>query len=201
MRILSRTILSFRYHVLQSHRLDWRDFLGTTNPVAIALMARMRIAPNDRWRVKAASLRLLIGARLSRSHQRLISQFVDVYVPLQAAEHAAFQAEVASFAMPQREAVMDIVTSWQREGRAEGRAEGLVEGKLRLLERQLMRKFGVLSDDVTSRLTLLSSSQLTALGEALLDFTSLSDVERWLTAPPPPVNDDQADEADQADED
>lgn len=201
MRILSRTILSFRYHVLQSHRRDWRDFLGTTNPVAIALMAWMRIAPHDRWRVKAASLRLLIGARLSRSHQRLISQFVDVYVPLQAAERAAFQAEVASFATPKREAVMDIVTSWQREGRAEGRAEGLVAGQQLLVTRLLTRKLGALSDAVLVQTATLSVSQLTALGEALLDFTSLSDVERWRIAPPPPVNDDQADADDQADED
>lgn len=196
-RILSRTILSFSYHVLQSNMLDWRDFLGTTNPVAIALMARMRIAPNDRWRVKAASLRLLVGARLSPSQQRIISQFMDVYLPLQAAEREAFQAEVASFATVEREAVMDIVTSWQREGRA--------EGQRLILERQLTRKFGVLPDDVIARLPQLSSSQLTALGEALLDFTTVSDVERWLAAPPPPVNEDDdagedEDEDDQADE-
>ena len=142
-------------------------------------------------------MRLLVGARLSPSQQRIISQFMDVYLPLQAAEREAFQAEVASFATVEREAVMDIVTSWQREGRA--------EGQRLILERQLTRKFGVLPDDVIARLPQLSSSQLTALGEALLDFTTVSDVERWLAAPPPPVNEDDdagedEDEDDQADE-
>ena len=170
-------------------------------------MVRRPIAADERWRVKAASLRLLARARLTGVQQRLLSQFVDVYLPLQAAQCEAFQAEVASFTTPERETVMEIVTSWQREGRAEGRAEGLVEGQLRLLERQLARKFGVLPDHVIARLPQLSSSQLTALGEALLDFTTVSDVERWLASPPPPVNeaDDEAededeDEDDQADE-
>lgn len=93
---------------------------------------------------------------------------------------------------------MEIVTSWELKGRA--------EGQRLILERQLTRKFGALSEDVTSRLTQLSSSQLTALGEALLDFTTMSDVERWLATPPPPVSEDDdeyegEDEDDLADED
>jgi hypothetical protein len=94
-RIVSRTILSFSYHVLQSNMLDWRDFLGTTNPVAIALMARMRIAPNDRWRVKAAILRLLIGAHLTGTQRRLLGQFVDIYLKLGDREERAFHLNFA----------------------------------------------------------------------------------------------------------
>lgn len=94
---------------------------------------------------------------------------------------------------------MEIMGSWELRGRA----RGLVEGQLLLLERQLTRKFGALPDTVTSRLNQLSSSQLTALGEALLDFTSLSDVEHWLASPPPPVSaaDEDEDEDELLDED
>lgn len=93
---------------------------------------------------------------------------------------------------------MEIVTSWQREGRAEGRAEGLVEGQRLLIERLLTRKFGILPEGITTRLAQLAASQLTALGEALLDFTALPDVERWLAAPPPPVDDAADADADEA---
>lgn len=96
---------------------------------------------------------------------------------------------------PEREAVRGIVTSWELKGRA--------EGQRLILERQLTRKFGVLPDAVIARLPQLSSSQLTALAEALLDFTTVSDMERWLASPPPPVNEDDdegEDEDDQADE-
>jgi hypothetical protein len=186
--VLTHTVLDFHYRVLQLNRLDWRDFVQTGNPVAMALMARMHIAPRERWRVKAASLRLLVGAPLSRAQRRLLSQFVDVYLRLQGAEEQAFQAEVATFAPSEREAVMEIVTSWELKGRA----EGVVEGQRLLLERQLARKLAVLSDDIRARLALLSSSQLTALGEALLEFTTFADLEAWLAAPPPPEDDGAA---------
>lgn len=188
--ILNRPILDFRYHMIQLNQLSWRSYLQTTNPVAMALMARMTIAPHERWRVKAASLRLLAGAPLTGMQRRLLSQFVDVYLPLQTTERAAFQAEVARFATAEQEAVMEIVTSWQREGRA--------EGQRLLIERLLTRKFGALPEGITARLAQLAASQLTALGEALLDVTALHDVERWLAAPPPPV-DDAADAGDDED--
>lgn len=182
--VLARTILSFQYRVLQLNQLDWRDFLGTTNPVAIALMARMRIAPRDRWRVKAASLRLLVGARLSAAQRRLLSQFVDVYLRLQGAEEQAFQAEVATFATPEREAVMEIVTSWEQKGRA----EGLVEGQRQVLEMVLSQKLGPLPEDILTHLGALASSQLTALTRVLPALTTTDDLRRWLAAPPPPQN-------------
>jgi hypothetical protein len=43
--VSDRTILDFQFQVVQLNRLDWRDFLQTRNPVAMALMARMHIAP------------------------------------------------------------------------------------------------------------------------------------------------------------
>lgn len=179
-QILSRTVLDFSFEVLQLSRLDWRDFLQTSNPAAIALMARMRIAPHERWRVKAASLRLLARARLSGAQRRLVSQFVDIYLPLQVAEREAFQAEVASFSPPERETVMELVTSWEREGRIKGREEGQRE----LIERQLLRKLGSLTPEQTERLGTLSSAQLVALGEALFDFATLADLEQWLVSLP-----------------
>jgi predicted transposase/invertase (TIGR01784 family) len=179
-QILSRTVLDFQFEVLQLSRLDWRDFLQTSNPAAIALMARMRIAPNERWRVKAASLRLLARARLNGAQRRLVSQFVDIYLPLQAAEREAFQAEVANFSPPERETVMEFVTSWEREGRIKGR----VEGQRELVEFQLTRKVGELPEAALAQLLTLSTSQLTTLGGALLDFSSLADLEQWLATQP-----------------
>jgi hypothetical protein len=190
LQIVTRTVLDFPYQVLQLNRLDWRDFLQTTNPVTIALMARMPIAPSERWRVKAASLRLLAGARLTGVQRRLLSQFIDMYLRLRGAEEQAFQAEVATFPPREQEAVMEIVTSWEQKGRA----EGLVEGQRQLIERLLIRKLGPLPNDVLDRLAALSSSQLTGLGESLLDFTASGDLAAWLLAHPLPQDDETAPE-------
>lgn len=184
MQILNRTVLTFEYQVLQLNQLEWQHFLTTTNPLTMALMARMHIRPSERWQVKAASLRLIVGARLRGTQRRLLSQFVDLYLPLQAREEQAFQAAVAGFAPKEQEAVMEMMTSWERKGRAEGRVEGRVEGQQELLERQLTRKLGTLPDAIRVRLTTLSIAQLGALGEALLEFMQFADLEAWLAALP-----------------
>jgi hypothetical protein len=74
-----------------------------------------------------------------------------------------------------------LITSWERKGRA----EGLREGQRLVVERMLMRRFGALPSGVRERLATLTADELTALADALLDFTSLAEVEAWLAASPP----------------
>jgi len=84
-----------------------------------------------------------------------------------------------------RESVIfqDILQEGKVEGKVEGKEEGKVEGRLEearsLVLRQLTRKVGTLSEASQSRLNLLSVTQLETLGEALLDFTQLADLEAW----------------------
>ncbi|MDQ2687409.1 MAG: Rpn family recombination-promoting nuclease/putative transposase, partial [Armatimonadota bacterium] len=73
------TVLDFRYRVIQLNRLPWRRYVRQANPVASALMAKMRIAPADRPRVKLECLRLLATLRLDPARTQLISGFVDSY--------------------------------------------------------------------------------------------------------------------------
>ena len=86
-----------------------------------------------------------------------------------------------------RSPVMRESTMYQsilREGRAEGRAEGLEQGRTvgerSLVLKQLQRKLGSLSPELTTKVSALSLEELEALGEALLDFTRISDLETWL---------------------
>jgi heme oxygenase len=71
---------------------------------------------------------------------------------------------------------VEFVTSWEREGCIKSREEGQRE----LVERQLTRKLGPLTPELTERLSTLLSAQLVALGEALFDFATLADLEQWL---------------------
>jgi predicted transposase YdaD len=73
-----------------------------------------------------------------------------------------------------------------QEGLQEGRQEGLQEGQrseaLSLVLRLLPRRCGVLSESVKERIASLPLPTLEALSEALLDFTSLADLETWFAA-------------------
>jgi predicted transposase YdaD len=63
--------------------------------------------------------------------------------------------------------------------------EGIQEGQQReksLVLRQLAKRVGELPQDVRQQVESLSLEQLENLGEALLDFTSMADLDGWLAA-------------------
>jgi predicted transposase/invertase (TIGR01784 family) len=68
----------------------------------------------------------------------------------------------------------------KQEGREEGREEGKQNGEMILLIRQLSKKFGKLKDIYIENINSLNIEQLEKLGEALLDFTDINDLETWL---------------------
>ncbi|MBC1193596.1 Rpn family recombination-promoting nuclease/putative transposase [Microcystis aeruginosa CS-558/01A06] len=59
-------------------------------------------------------------------------------------------------------------------------SEGLQEGEANLVLRQLNRRIGGISPELSPKIRSLSLEQLENLGEALLDFQSLQDLEQWL---------------------
>ncbi len=59
--------------------------------------------------------------------------------------------------------------------------EAKEDGERLIILRLLPRKVGALPEPMRLQIEALSISQLEALGEALLDFSSLSDLETWLT--------------------
>jgi predicted transposase YdaD len=161
-------VLEFNYRVIQLNRLNWRDFLNQPNPLASALMAKMQIAPEDRPKVKAECLRLLVTLRLDSARMQLISGFIDTYLDLTSDEEQAFQAELGRIEPEEREGVMQIVTSWMKQGQAF------------TVLRQLKRKFGELDPEVEVQIQRLESTQLEELSEALLDFEEVGDLTAWL---------------------
>ncbi len=66
------------------------------------------------------------------------------------------------------------------EGRAEGLEQGRTVGERALVFKQLTRKLGILSPSLTAKVNALSLEELEGLGEALLDFTRIEDLETWL---------------------
>lgn len=67
-----------------------------------------------------------------------------------------------------------------QEGEQKGRQEGRQEGELALILRQLTRRVGTISPEVEAKIRRLSLTQLDSLGEALLDFSQVSDLDGWL---------------------
>ncbi|MBD1924239.1 DUF4351 domain-containing protein [Microcoleus sp. FACHB-831] len=172
-------VLEFNFTTIQLNQMNWRDFLQQRNPVAAALMAKMKIQPEERPKVKAECLRLLATLKLDPARMRLISGFVDTYLRLDTREEAAFEVELDRMGLTEEERVMEIVTSWMEEGIRRGLHQGQ-QREVALVLRQLNRRLGTLRLDLRERISRLEIDRVEDLGEALLDFSSEAELIEWL---------------------
>jgi uncharacterized protein YeaC (DUF1315 family) len=97
---------------------------------------------------------------------------VDTYLRLNVQEEQAFQTEVDTMGLEQKEAIMQATTSWEEKGMEKERRS--------LISLLLEQKLGTLSEPLNDRINALSPEQLQALAIALLRFESIDDLTTWL---------------------
>ncbi|WP_017305130.1 hypothetical protein [Spirulina subsalsa] len=103
----------------------------------------MDIRPEDRPKVKAECLRLLVTLRLDPARTQLISGFIDSYLRLNEAEQALFTQELGAFEPQEQEGVMEIVTSWMEQGIERGIEQGMAQAQREAIARMVERRFSV----------------------------------------------------------
>jgi predicted transposase/invertase (TIGR01784 family) len=69
----------------------------------------------------------------------------------------------------------------EARGEARGKVEGTLEGETRMVVRQLNRRLGEVPPQYLTQIQQLTVVQLEDLGEALLDFTTVADLDSWLS--------------------
>ena len=117
-------VLRFSYRTIRLNHLSWRDYEHQPNPVASALMAKMKIRKQDRPDVKLACLRLMAGLNLNPAQLQLLSGFVDTYLKLEPLEEQHLQEQLDRIELREKEDVMTIVTSWMQQGIEQGIEQG-----------------------------------------------------------------------------
>ena len=68
----------------------------------------------------------------------------------------------------------------EQRGEVKGKNQGRVVEARGLVTRQLTRKLGNVSPELLARIEALSLERVELLGEDLLDFTSIANLEQWL---------------------
>jgi Domain of unknown function (DUF4351) len=165
-------VLRFNYRAIRLNHLNWQEYAQLRNPVASALMAKMRIKRQDRPRVKLECLKQMAQLRLNPAQAKMVSGFVDTYLRLEGQEEHVFQAELDRIDPSEKRGVMEVVTSWMEQG--------IEVGERAIVLRLLTRQVGSLPEEIETQVKALALEQVESLGEALLDFTSLADLENWL---------------------
>lgn len=169
-------VLTFRFRAIQLNQLNWHEFIRRPNPVAAALMTKMKIDPADRPRVKLECLRMIVTLKLDPARQQLIKTFMDSYLRLSALELQVYNREIEASEAIEREAVMEVLNEWEEIGQL----RGIRMGEAAVILRQLGKKLGEIPIDVRQRIESLPQDRLEELADAVLDFSSLDDAKNWL---------------------
>jgi hypothetical protein len=103
---------------------------------------------------------------------------------LNVAEEQRFQTELEATTPKQKEAVMEVLTSWEERGVELGMERGRQQEAAPLVLRLLTRRFGSLTAELEEQIKARSTVQLEDLGEALLDFTDATELVAWLQQNP-----------------
>jgi hypothetical protein len=125
----------FQFRVIQLNRLKWRDYVGTPNPAAAALMAKMRIAPRDRVRVKLQCLRLIATLKLDPARSHLIAGFVRTYLSMTQPELIELQREVGLLPGEEQATMLTLTNEWIEAGIEKGIEQGIEQGIQEGIER------------------------------------------------------------------
>jgi hypothetical protein len=161
-------VLTFNFQSIQLNQLDWRDFLKRRNPVAAALMAKMKIAKKDRPKVKVECLRLLATLQLDPARNFLISGFVDTYLRLNQSEEQVFQAEIAKIqTVAEQEKVMELTTSWMERGLE----QGLEQERRSAISSLMELRYGVIDEELLAILPDLMTLNSSEYSSLLLRFS------------------------------
>ena len=141
------------------------DELGTGAELPIGL-GLMVLTTLEGEAAKTEAKRLIAVAQGSRAIIEIVSTII-VY-------------KFINLTRDEVDAMLEI-TLQQTRVYQDAKAEGELIGEARVITRQLNRRLGSVPIKVSDQIQRLTIPQLEDLGEALLDFTSLVDLEGWLS--------------------
>ena len=129
------SVFQFSFFSIQLNRLDWRQYIRQSNPVAAALLSKMGYADSEKVAVKIEFARMLARMRLDRARQVLLTSFFDTYLTLNEAERMQYKQRLPEELAPEEvERVLQLTTSYHEEGRREGEVSGLRQSIVAILE-------------------------------------------------------------------
>lgn len=178
-------VLTFKYRVIQLNQLDWRKFSNNPNPVAAALMSKMKIAPGDRPIVKLDCLRMTSVLNLSPPKSQLISGIVHTYLKLTVEENVAFTRNFEALSPEEKKPMLQLTNEWIEAGIEEGMEKGIEKGiekgataeALSILIRIGRKRLGVPNDEVSVYLKAIFNKEiLESMCEKVYEVESWSEL-------------------------
>jgi hypothetical protein len=163
--------MEFRYLMCNLKSLSSAGYYDSDNIVARLNLPNMAYPPEDRLEMYLAAQTGLAQLETSPEKQRKYADFIDFYADLSEDEVMRYRERYLS----EKGDIMGLASVL----REEGREEGMQQGTMKLLSRQIARRFQVSSDSVHPIFAGLTTEQLEELGEMFLEAESLDEIRGW----------------------
>jgi len=175
----NKCILHFEFDIIDLGSMQAELHLKTANPAALALAARMKIDAKKRLSLTRDFFIQLSESSIDLHDKLLVAGFFSAYQRLSGSEALQLEREMSKLSPDMaREKVIELTNPFIQLGVRRGRKQGEIELVLRLLKRRL----GSLTASQKNAVRRLKHSRVEMLGEALLEFASGGDLDRWLNA-------------------
>ena len=171
--------MEFRYLMCKLKGLSSARYYDSDNIVARLNLPNMAYPPEDRLEMYLAAQTGLVRLETSPEKQRKYADFIDFYADLSEEEVMLYRDRYLS----EKGDIMGLASVLRKEGREEGieqgMQQGMQQGAMKLLSRQIARRFQVSSDSVHPIFAGLTTEQLEELGERFLEAESLEEIRNW----------------------
>ncbi|MBW4552784.1 MAG: Rpn family recombination-promoting nuclease/putative transposase [Aphanocapsa sp. GSE-SYN-MK-11-07L] len=153
----------------QVHRI-YLDELGDVRSLPITLAATVLTVTN----VAEAARSLIARAEKAALPEQERANLVDIVTSIMV-------YKFANLSRTEIRAMLGLDLTREPRAIREAKEEGREEGERSLILRLLTRQVGELPEELQSRIHALSLEQLENLGEALLEFEAIADLEAWFS--------------------
>ncbi|XID92645.1 Rpn family recombination-promoting nuclease/putative transposase [Paenibacillaceae bacterium WGS1546] len=130
MAVTGQTVLYFRFLKVELSNMQWRRFVDSDNPVAAALLAKMRYNESEIREVRFAYLRMLLRLRkkLDDAKLALMMSVADLYNKCDEREDVSLLRELREKYPEEGDIVDKLMPAWSRAGYEKGIKEGIEQG-------------------------------------------------------------------------
>jgi hypothetical protein len=173
--------ITFKYYPVYLRKHSWKDYIQSNNPVAAALMSKMNFAEEEKVRVKLEFTRMVLNMKLDSARMSLLFGFFETYVRLSEEETKEYEHLITRLEPREVTKVMELTTSWHKQGKEEGWKEGLEQGleqgvkqgKVEMIYRLIQKRFGKGDPSIKSKIAMIKDLRLLdQLYDELLDANS-----------------------------
>ena len=174
--------LKFPIAKLLDYESRWNELESSDNPFAIIVMAHLKtkattgnLAEREQW--KWTLIRGLYERGLTKEKIVKLFKIIDKMMSLPKELQRGLVAKIKHL---EEENQMPFISPTEELAMERGE----LKGEQQLILRLLNRRFGEIESSFIDTIRTLTIDQLELLGEALLDFSTVTDLEQWLQNKP-----------------